>query len=106
MKDHYDNRFIFPGKNILGRILNLILNSSTLVKIKRFFFYPFTKIDLRSDVTNVVYLNWLVPQARIEHLIPKQVKLTMYEGKVLFTVLTFKHGHFRPAFFRNAKRIF
>ncbi len=69
-------------------------------------FYPFTQIQLTSDITDVVYLNWMVPIQNVVHLLPTEIKLKTYEDNVLLTVLTYKHGNFRPSFFNRFKKIF
>jgi len=102
----YINQFIYPKKIIGGRFLNFILNNILFIKIKRVLFYPFSRAKLKSDVKNVVYLNWLVPLHKIEHLIPPHIKVMAYEGNVLLTVLTYNHGNFRPASLSLLKNYF
>ena len=98
--------FIYPRKTVYGSFLNRVLNNSFFIQIKRLLFYPVTQMQLTSDITNVVYLNWMVPATSIQHLVPKDVKLLSYSGNVMLTVLTYKHGNFRLAFFSRFKKIF
>lgn len=58
---HYENQFIHNNQNLIARALNVFLNNILFIKIKRIIFYPFTKIHLKSDIKNVVFMNWMVP---------------------------------------------
>ncbi len=102
----HPNAFTYPRPKLSGKLLNALLNNSIFIKAKRFLFFPFTKAQLKSDVTNVVFLNWLIPFESIAHLVPEHVKLKQYDGQVLLTVLTYKHGNFRPVAFDRFKGIF
>jgi len=106
MNKYQDNSFLYPRKTIRGAFLNFILNNVFFIKLKRILFYPFTQLQLTSDITNVVYLNWMIPIQNITHLLPKDVKLKTYENNVLLTVLTYKHGNFRPGFLNYFKHLF
>ncbi len=106
MNKHYYNRYSHPVKNTAGRLLNFLLNNAVLNKINGLLFYWFTLAKLRSDITQVVYLNWLVPFQKIAHLIPEHAKIKLYDDQALFTVLSYQHGHFGPKSMRRFKRIF
>lgn len=56
---------------------------------------PFMR--LRSDVADVVYLNWVVDVDAIRGWSPDGVKVWQREGKTLLTILTYRHRHFGPA---------
>jgi len=63
---------------------------------------------LRSDVRDVVYLNWLVPSARARPYLPPP--LTLHElgdapSWTAVTVLTYRHGGFGPAFLGPVRRL-
>jgi len=49
-------------------------------------------------VKNVVYLNWLVDIDKIHSLVPEGVRVVDINGKTIFSILTYQHGHFRPVF--------
>ncbi len=52
---------------------------------------------LRSDLSDVVAVSWLVPAERLEPLLPEQLKLApMSGGKAALTVLVYRHGHLGP----------
>jgi hypothetical protein len=65
---------------------------------------PFLKLE--SDVTNVVYLTWLVPASLCEIFVPSGISLWQRDGLTPFTVLTYQHGHFGPAVLRSLRRVF
>ncbi|HEX7897313.1 MAG TPA: DUF2071 domain-containing protein, partial [Planctomycetota bacterium] len=49
-----------------------------------------------SDITNVIYVNYVVDAARLEPLVPPGLELHRVGDKAVFTFLTFRHGHFGP----------
>src|SRR5258708_10654058 len=52
-----------------------------------------------SDITDVIYVNYVVDAARLEPLVPTGLQLQRIgpgERFALFTFLTFRHGHFGP----------
>jgi hypothetical protein len=56
-------------------------------------------LSFASDITDVVYVNYLVPAERLEPLVPEGLELQRLgpEGRyALFTFLTYRHGHFGP----------
>lgn len=84
-----------PSRGIGGRLLNGIANSYALRAI--FEFLP--PLSLASDITDVIYINYLVEAERLEHLVPRELELQrLGEGGryALFTFLTYKHGGFGP----------
>lgn len=84
-------------RNMLASCVEHVLNGSLLQKIKNTFPLPFSDVILRSDISNVVYLNWMIPIEKIRHLIPEGIQVDIIQGKVLFSILTYRHGHFGPA---------
>ena len=53
---------------------------------------------LRSQVHDVVYLNWMVPAERVRSLLPEGLVLDELDGRTPLSILTYRHGHFGPAF--------
>jgi hypothetical protein len=52
---------------------------------------------MRSDITNVVYVNYLIPAALAQQLVPPGLELQRLgpaRDHALFTFLTYQHGHF------------
>jgi len=57
-------------------------------------------LELRSDITDVVYVNYLVEASRLEPFVPAGLELQRLGpgGRyALFTFLTYTHHHFGPA---------
>lgn len=54
---------------------------------------------MKSDIRDVVYLNWMVPEERARKLCPAPLKLDVRKGKTAISLLTYQHGHFGPAFY-------
>lgn len=62
-----------------------------------------------SDITNVVYVNYIVEASKLEPFVPAGLELQRIgeDGRyALFTFLTFKHGHFGPRFLGKARLLF
>ncbi len=51
---------------------------------------------LASDITGVVYLNWLVPVERVAPLLPPPLKPHRFGDLTFITVLTYQHHYFGP----------
>lgn len=49
---------------------------------------------LQSQVSNVVYLSWLVDAEQVRQRYPDPVVLWEKQGKTIFTILTYQHQHF------------
>jgi len=61
-----------------------------------------------SDITDVIYVNYLVDASRLEPLVPPYLELQRLGpgGKyALFTHLTYNHGHFGPRFLGPLRRL-
>ncbi len=101
-----NNKFIYPQKTFYRFILNFILNKKLFLKTKTVLNYPFSKFKLKSDIKDVVYLNWMVPIDKIKHIVPEHYNLIQYGDSVLLTVLNYKHGNLRPSAFDMVKSIF
>ncbi|WP_018344470.1 hypothetical protein [Cytophaga aurantiaca] len=73
MKTFQHDPFIYPRKTVHGAFLNRLLNNIFFIQVKRMLFYPITQLELVSDITDVVYLNWMVPETAIRHLFRKKL---------------------------------
>ncbi len=65
------------------------------------FFYallePVPVVAMISDITDVIYVNYLVDAALLERLVPEGLELQRIgpsHDKAIFTFLTYRHGHF------------
>jgi hypothetical protein len=65
---------------------------------------PFLKLE--SDITNVVYLTWLVPANLCEAFVPPGARLWQRDELTPFTILTYQHGNFGPSALRSLRRVF
>ncbi len=58
--------------------------------------------QLYSQCKNIIYNNWVVPVENVEKFVPKELELDTFktDGKefTIFSVLSYKHGHFGPKF--------
>lgn len=73
--------------------LELIANSRTMQLLLE----PLPVPEMRSDITEVVYVNYLVEADRLAHFVPEGLALQRLgpDGRyALFTFLTYRHGHF------------
>jgi hypothetical protein len=61
---------------------------------------------LASDITDVVYLNWLVPVQRVGHLLPPGLEFETRNQMTCLSVLTYRHGRFGPRFLGSLRRFF
>jgi hypothetical protein len=59
---------------------------------------------LESDVTDVIYLTWMIDVQAAQAYLPAYVPLWQRDGKTPFTILTYRHGHFGPAFLGRLRR--
>jgi len=106
MNYQYIHKFIYFNKSAFGTFLNTLLNSISFWRFKTIIFKPFTYLKLRSDIEEVIYLNWLIPKERITSLIPKNVKVQEHDGFVVFTCLIYKHKNFAPLLFGPFRKFF
>ena len=71
-------------------------------------------LQLRSEVKDVVYLNWILDKDRVKHFVPDALKMNGYrlssvpnhDHLTMFTILSYQHGHFGPRFLPpNARQL-
>jgi len=77
----------------MARMLNVMANSRLVAA----FLERLPDPAMLSDITDVVYVNYLVPAEKLLPLVPEGLELQRLgpDGKYgLFTFLTYKHGHF------------
>jgi hypothetical protein len=100
------NAYKHPRIGGLGRLAELIANSQTLPPLRRAVMSRLPFLKLESDITNVVYLTWLVPASLCEAFVPPGLRLWQRDGLTPFTILTYQHGHFGPSALRFLRRVF
>lgn len=82
-----------PRPGVLGRALDAFANS----RLAGAFLEPLPEVAMVSDITDVVYVNYLVPAEKLLPLVPPGLSLQRLgpHGEYgLFTFLTYRHGHF------------
>lgn len=91
------HQFKLPRNTLLFRCLASILSCHLLLALRRFLmkFLPFMR--LQSQVSNIVYLSWLVDIEQVRPHYPG-IKLWEKQGKTIFTILTYQHRHFGFSF--------
>lgn len=83
----------YPGRGLVARALDAVAGS-------RFFYAllePVPVFAMASDITDVIYVNYLVDAARVEPLVPPGLELQRLgpkHDKAVFTFLTYRHGNF------------
>jgi hypothetical protein len=93
-----------PRKGPIAWLITQAANSRTL----RAFCEWLPAVACRSDVTNVIYVNYLVEADRLTSLVPEGFELQRLgpSGEYsLLTFLTYKHGHFGPAAIGRLRRL-
>lgn len=84
-----------PGRGIFGSVLEMLGNSRLL----RAYCEWLPSVAFLSDITDVIYVNYLVEADRLEPFVPAGLELQrLGRGSryALFTHLTYRHGHFGP----------
>ncbi len=104
--DKLGNRFISPRRGPIIGLTAVISNSKIIARCRRVFTSIFPFLKLRSDVTSVVYMNWIVDAEKVRHLVPSGVELWEENGYTIFTILTYRHGNFVPSFLGPLRRVF
>jgi hypothetical protein len=84
-----------PWRGQAGRLLELLANSRLL----RAYCEWLPTLAFLSDISDVIYVNYLVEGERLEPFVPEGLELQRI-GRggqyALFTHLTYRHGHFGP----------
>jgi hypothetical protein len=94
--------FKWPHVGWWGRWVANVVNEPGLRDLCRSLpFFP-----MRSDVRDVVYLNWMVPIDRVAEWLPDPLKLKRFGDFTPVTVLTYTHGWFGPSWLGSLRRFF
>lgn len=97
-------RWRHPARGVLPRICDLAANS----RLARMACRLLPAAPMASDITDVVYANYLVPSASVERFVPSPLQLQRLgpDGRyALFTHLTYRHGNFGPLLFGPLRRL-
>lgn len=94
------------GDKLWRSCCDSLLNSSTLRSMRRAILPKLPYMKLRSDVRDVVYLNWMVDVEAFKDFIPQGINIKSREGRAIFSILTYRHQHFGPLLSGSLRRIF
>lgn len=93
-----------PRPDALGQVLSTVGNSRLLRYIGEFV----PSFEMVSDIEDVVYINYLVDAERLERLVPEGLELQRLgpdKNYALFSVLTYRHGHFGPSMLGQMRKL-
>ncbi len=93
-----------PAAGPVGRILDILAESRFVRALCEWLPVP----AFRSDIREVIYVNYLVPSSRLLPLVPEGLKLQRLGPRgewALFTFLTYRHGHFGPRLLGPLRRL-
>ncbi len=93
-----------PWRGLTGRVLDVLANSRLL----RAYCEWLPPLAFLSDITDVIYVNYLVEAERLEPFVPAGLELQrLGRGSryALFTHLTYRHGHFGPRLLGPLRRL-
>ncbi len=93
-----------PWPGVAGRAIDAVANSRFLRALCEWL----PLVGLRSDITDVIYANYLVDAERLLPLVPSGLELQRLgpDGRfALFTSLTYRHGHFGPGLAGPLRRL-
>ena len=99
------HRLHWPTAGIAGRMLTALGNAAGLRDMIRSTSRVLPIPVLASDITNVVYLNWLVPAERVAGWLPAPLQLHRFGNRTFVSLLTYQHGHFGPRFLGPLRRL-
>lgn len=94
----------YPHRGVLGRVADAFANSRLFGALLE----PLPEASMRSDITDVVYVNYLVPAESAAKLVPPGLELQRLgpDGKhALFTFLVFRHGNFGFGFLGPLRKL-
>ncbi|MEO7329590.1 MAG: DUF2071 domain-containing protein, partial [Minicystis sp.] len=93
-----------PRRGLLGRVFEIGAESRFLRAVGE----RLPLLVFRSDITEVVYVNYVLPADTLAPLVPEGLELQRLGpdgGYALFTFLTYRHGHFGPALLGPFRRL-
>ncbi len=95
----------YPATGLLPWSWNLLANS----RVARALVGLIPALPMDSDITDVIYVNYLVDAQSVEGFVDRPLQLQRLgpEGRyALFTFLTFRHGHFGPRCLGPLRKLF
>lgn len=101
-----DGAYRHPHPGLPGRLLARLLNARGPARLRQALLSRLPFPVLRSSVRDVVYVTWMVDAGAARALLPPGLAPWERGGKTPFTVLTYRHGHFGPAWAGPLRRLF
>ena len=98
-------RWRYPQAGLWARTLDQLANG----RVSRAFVGALPSVKMQSEITNVVYVNYLVSANRLAPLVPAGLELQRLGPELdhaLFTFLSFQHHDFGFAFLGKLRRLF
>lgn len=102
MNRHY---FKLPPSKRLLRFLAPVFSCHFLLQLRRLMMRLLPFMPLQSQVSNIVYLSWLLDVEQVRQRYPKDVPLWEKDGKTIFTILTYQHHHFGFSFLGKLRQL-
>jgi hypothetical protein len=99
--DAANHRLAWPSGSALGSALAAVASSPGM----RDLFRPIPFLELKSDIIDVVYLNWMVPSERVADLLPAPLELHDIDGHTAVSILSYRHGAFGPRLFGPLRKL-
>lgn len=94
----------YPSSGVMANAANALANSRLFGVLLE----PLPELAMRSDITHVVYVNYLIAAERAQAMVPEGLELQRLgpNGEwALFTFLTYQHGHFGFAFLGPLRKL-
>ena len=92
----------FPTHHGYTAPINTFANSRLARQIGRLL----PALAMRSEITDVIYINYLLPADRLSTLAPSPLQLQIVaNNQAVLSVLMFRHGHFGPRCFGKLRKL-
>jgi hypothetical protein len=94
----------WPGSGPVARALDQVAGSRFLYALLE----PVPVFSMASDITDVIYVNYLLDAEKLEPLVPPGLELQRVgpkTDKAIFTFLTYRHGNFGFRFLGRLRRL-
>lgn len=99
------NHFKHPRNGFFGRTFTRLANSTKIAAVRRAVTSRLPFPVLKSDVRDVVYMNWMVDTEHVKRWVPRGLELWSSNGLTPFTILTYRHGNFGPSALGPIRRL-
>jgi Uncharacterized conserved protein (COG2071) len=100
------NRFVHPRRGVVAALVSSLANSARLARLRRTITTRIPFLTLESDVTDVVYMTWMLDADKLASLTPPGTQLWTRDGLTPFTILTYRHGNFGPSMLGKLRVLF